>query len=110
MSSPFVTLTPDDPDYRQYLLGHFSNSLRALPVESFSQHSRRERVTFRLVPVEEIQKPAWWKIYFKACRPELLGLTLGPFVVTAMWVHKVLNLPMVSPFAFAAALLGLFFL
>lgn len=110
MSSPFVTLTPDDPDFRQYLLGNFSNELRALPVESFRQHSSRERVTFRLVPIQEIQKPTWWKIYFKACRPELLGLTLGPFFVTLLLLHKGMGLSFENPFALIAAAFGLFFL
>jgi 1,4-dihydroxy-2-naphthoate octaprenyltransferase len=110
MSSPFVTVTPNDPSYRQYLLGDFSKTLRAIPVESFSQHSRRERVTFRLVPIADIKKPNWIKIYFKACRPELLGLTLGPFFVAAMSVLRLFHLPLLSAPVFVSAALGLFFL
>lgn len=110
MSSPFVTLTPDDSDFRRYLLGGFSKTVRALPVESFRQHSSRERVTFRLVPIEEIRKPAWWKIYFKACRPELLGLTLGPFFLTLLLLQKGLGLAFAHPSALIAAAFGLFFL
>jgi len=110
MSSPFVTLTPDDPDFRPYLLGNFSDDLRALPVDSFSQNSSRERVTFRLVPIQEIKKPTWWKIYFKACRPELLGLTLGPFFATVLLLQKGLRASIQHPVALIAAVLGLFFL
>lgn len=110
MSSPFVTLTPDDPDFQNYLLGGFSEELRALPVESFRQHSTRERVTFRLVPIREIKKPAWWKIYFKACRPELLGLTLGPFFVTLLLLLKGMQSSVSHPLAVIASGFGLFFL
>jgi 1,4-dihydroxy-2-naphthoate octaprenyltransferase len=104
----FITVTPEDPDYRQYLLGSFSKTLRALPVESFRQHSRRERVTFRIVSVQDIEKPHWLKIYWRACRPELLGLTLGPFFVTGSLMA---NLNHQSPlFSWWVAALGLFFL
>jgi 1,4-dihydroxy-2-naphthoate polyprenyltransferase len=106
----FVTLTHDDPELRKYLLGNFSKKIRALPVESFSQHSSRERVTFRLIEVGHLKKPSWWKIYFKACRPELLGLTLGPFLITVMWMQRELRLPIEQPYALLAAFLGLFFL
>jgi 1,4-dihydroxy-2-naphthoate polyprenyltransferase len=110
MSSPYVTITHDDPDFKSYLLGSFSKELRALPLESFSQHSQRERVTFQLVPVHEIRKPAWWKIYFKACRPELLGLTLAPFLLTILWQWKQADTSIAFPISFSGALLGLFFL
>lgn len=104
----YVTLTHDDPELQRYLLGSFSRHLRALPVESFLQHSNRARYTFRVVPIEEINKPYWWKVYFKACRPELLGLTLGPFLVTGLWTAK--HLSGVTPlWTFVSAAFGLFF-
>ena len=106
----YVTLAHDDPEFRKYLLGSFSNAKRALPVESFSQHSRRERVTFRIVPLAELKKPSWWKIYFRACRPELLGLTLAPFLVTIMWMSRALKASIEKPADIVTALLGLFFL
>jgi 1,4-dihydroxy-2-naphthoate octaprenyltransferase len=108
MSTPFVTVTPEDPDYEPYLLGSFSKTLRALPVESFRQHSNRERITFRLVPVAEISKPHWLIIYFRACRPELLGLTLGPFFATGLYMMKLQH--QAPPNSWMLAALGLFFL
>lgn len=106
----FVTLTHDDPEFRKYLLGSFSSTLRALPVESFNQHSNRERVTFRIIEVAELNRPPWWKIYFKACRPELLGLTLAPFLIAAIWMMRLTESMIVNPLSFAAAVCGLFFL
>lgn len=105
----YITLTADDPEFLSYLMGSFSPRFRALPVESFSQHSGRARVTFRVVPVVEIKRPAWWKIYFRGCRPELLGLTIGPLLVTVLWMlmsgHAI-----VDPVAIVGAAFGLFFL
>src|SRR5216683_2002056 len=91
----FITLTKNDPDFDSYLLGTFSQTERALPVETYHPQTARERVTFRLVPVEKVGAPSWWKIYFWSCRPELLGLTMGPamaaflnqFEKTAEWTR-----------------------
>jgi 1,4-dihydroxy-2-naphthoate octaprenyltransferase len=110
MSSPFVTLTHDDPEFRSYLLGSFSKELRALPVESFSQHSCRERITFRLVNISELKKPSWWNIYFKACRPELLGLTLGPFALTVAFLWRQTGTAPIYPVSVLLSACGLFFL
>lgn len=87
MSSEYITLTSEDPEFQSYLLGTFSKTERAIPVETFHAQTQRERVTFRIVPVEKVGAPPWWVIYFRACRPELWGLTLGPAV--AAWLsHK----------------------
>lgn len=85
MTSEFVTLTHDDPEFQNYILGTFSKELRALPVETYQSRHQRERVTFRLVPVEKLKTPSWWKVYFRSLRPELLSLTLGPAL--AGWIH-----------------------
>lgn len=79
----YITLTSEDPEFQSYLLGTFSNTHRALPVETYSGGSS-ERVTFQIMPLEKIKQPAWWKIYFRSCRPELLPLTLAPAV--AAWL------------------------
>jgi 1,4-dihydroxy-2-naphthoate octaprenyltransferase len=79
----YITLTRNDPEFESYLLGTFATDRRAIPVETFEGHI--ERVTFRLVPIEKLAVPAWWRIYLKSCRPELVSLTLGPAV--AAWLN-----------------------
>lgn len=104
----YVTLTKGDPEFESYLLGTFSSTHRALPVETYNTHQISERVTFKLVPIEQIKTPPWWRIYFLSCRPELALLMLGPAA------GALLNLPERAKDwnmgASVAALLGIFFL
>lgn len=104
----FITLTKDDPEFESYLLGTFSRTHRALPVETYNATTARERVTFRVVPVEKVAAPAWWKSYFWSARPELFGLTLGPAV--AAWLNHSHSLNAWTKLPSWFALLGLFFL
>lgn len=73
----YKTLLKNDPQYKSYLLGSFSNEQVALPMESFGVGSERERTTFLILPDSKLTRPAWIQVYLKAIRPELLGLTLG---------------------------------
>lgn len=108
MSAEFITLTRDDPDFERYLLGTFSRTERALPVETFRSRSTRERVTFRIVPVEKLSRPPWWVAYLWSCRPDLWGLTLGPAV--AVWLGHRESLPEWNRWPSWLALVGVFFL
>lgn len=81
MDTGFVTLTRQDPDFTAYLHGPVGPHLRAIPVETFNPYSRKERVTFRVVDLRSFPRPRWWRVYWKAGRPELLGLSLGPAAV-----------------------------
>lgn len=104
----FITLTKDDPDFDSYLLGTFSKTHRALPVETFHPQTPRERVTFRLVPMEKVIAPNWLVVYFWSCRPELLGLTMGPSMAAWLNQHEKIGTWAMWPSWFA--LLGVFFL
>lgn len=108
MSTEFITLTKDDPDFDAYLRGTFSKTHRALPVETYHVATARERVTFRVLPVEKVAAPAWWKVYFWSARPELFGLTLGPAM--AAWLLHVHALHEWTKWPSWFALIGLFFL
>lgn len=104
----YITLTKGDPDFDSYLLGTFSKSLRALPVETFHPQTPRERVTFKLVAREKIEAPPWWIVYLRSSRPELLGLTLGPAV--AAWLSHHGEIAEWARWPSWFALLGVFFL
>lgn len=108
MSSEFITLTKNDPEFESYLLGTFSPSHRALPVETYHAATSRERVTFRVLPIEKVQAPSWWKVYFWSSRPELFGLTLGPAM--AAWLMHVNDLSQWTKWPSWFALFGLYFL
>lgn len=104
----FITLTKEDPEFETYLRGTFSRTHRALPVETYHPETARERVTFRVVPLTKLQAPAWWKIYFWSCRPELLALTMGPSV--AAWLNQHARLEEWARWPSWFALAGIFFL
>lgn len=62
------TIKKTDPDFEKYILGTFSKTERAIPLESLNVNSDLEQITFRIVPVKEIQKPfflVWWLQLFK---------------------------------------------
>lgn len=84
MASQYVTLTKKDLEFESYLLGTFSKTEVAIPVESFGVGSLKERVTFQIQSLEEVGSPNWLYVYYKAIRPELLGLTLGHSLVAAL--------------------------
>ena len=104
----YITLSKNDPEFDSYLRGTFSATHRALPVETYHPETARERVTFRVVPLQNVQTPAWWKIYFWSSRPELLPLTLGPAVAAWLNGHARLQEWALWPSWFALA--GIFFL
>lgn len=108
MSSEYITLTRDDPDFEKYLLGTFSRTERALPVETYHAQTYRERVTFRIVPRDQLETPSWPIVYFWSCRPELWVLTLGPAV--AGWLAHRHDLGSWERWPSWFALIGVFFL
>ncbi len=104
----FITLTKNDPDFQSYLLGTFAADARALPVETYHAETARERVTFRVVPVENLEIPAWWKSYLLSTRPELWALTLGPSI--AAWLTHFDTYGDWARWPSWLALVGIFFL
>lgn len=85
MASDFLTLEKSDPQFSQYIDGRFSQNTRALPEKSFGTGTQ-ERITFRLVPIGEIEKPNKLKIIGLALRPNFLTLTLAPVLVATLYL------------------------
>lgn len=82
ISSRYITLTHKDPEFESYLLGTFSQSQRAIPIESFGVNTPRERVTFKVVDKSELEAPHPLVILVQSWRPSLLTFTLSPALVT----------------------------
>lgn len=104
----YITLTKGDPEFEAYLLGTFARDRRALPVETFEGHQSGERVTFRIVPLDQLNVPPWWRVYLKSCRPELTSLTLGPSI--AAWLNHYALMVEWTRWPSWFALMGIFFL
>ena len=108
MSGEFITLTRNDPEFSSHLLGTFSKTRRALPVETYNADTSRERVTFQIVNVDEIASPSWARVYLKSCRPELALLALGPALCA--WLAHDGPMEPWTRWPSWLALLGIFFL
>lgn len=77
----WFTLSKQDGQYLSYLQGTFSNQVRAIPQRPMDGRVNTNFMTFRLVAVEMIKRPALWKIWWRALRPSLLTLSLSPCLV-----------------------------
>lgn len=86
LSRQFLSVEKSDPNFGRYITGRFSSTQRALPEASFGMGAMGERVTFRLVSVDEIRKPSKLKIILLALRPSYLTLTLGPVAVACSYL------------------------
>lgn len=56
-SSSLRTLDKSSAEFESYLWGAFSNTQRALPVQTLNANSKSESVTFRIVEASQIQRP-----------------------------------------------------
>lgn len=74
-----------------HLMGTFSNEERALPVDLLFHDTDEERITFRIVQIDEINSPGKVMTFLTGVRPILLLLTIGPaatsifFAMTSGW-------------------------
>lgn len=68
-----LTLSRAHPKFEEYLLGTFSESQRALPVQSLNVNTPKEQVTFKIVQASELSLPAAWYIWLVALRPFHFG-------------------------------------
>lgn len=63
------TLSKNDPQFFEYLMGTFSKEKRALPIQSLNVLSESEAITFQILPIQEIQTPSFllkWAQILKA--------------------------------------------
>jgi 1,4-dihydroxy-2-naphthoate octaprenyltransferase len=79
--SRLVTLTKSSPEFESYLLGTFSTTERALPVQTLNVNSAAETVTFRVVPVSAVHKPAWPLMLLRTIKTRSLLMVLFPLLL-----------------------------
>lgn len=76
--SQLITLTKNSPEFESYLLGTFSDSKRALPVQTLNVNSASETVTFKIVDVKDLQRPSWLIVALKSLKVRSFLLLLVP--------------------------------
>lgn len=73
-----LTLDRKHPDFEKYIWGDFSQSERALPVQSLNVNSDREQVTFEIRKIQDIQRPSLWEVAVTIFKVKYLVLVLFP--------------------------------
>lgn len=73
-----VTLSKNSPEFESYLLGTFSTTHRALPQQTLNVNSTAETVTFRIVPLEKIERPSLLSVILQTFKVRSFLLILLP--------------------------------
>ncbi|HWU44056.1 MAG TPA: hypothetical protein VN132_11480, partial [Bdellovibrio sp.] len=76
--SQLLTLSKSSPEFESYLLGTFARDQRALPVQSLNVNSASETVTFKIVSLQEVQRPSWIVVALKSLKVRSFLLLLVP--------------------------------
>lgn len=82
--SQLITLRRSDPDFQKYLLGTFSKSERAIPVQSLNVNSNQEIVTFRIEDIKNISFPSAFSLVAQI-------LKLKSFILVALPLFLILS-------------------
>ena len=106
--SQFITLDKKTPELNRYLRGTFSKKDRALPVKSLNVNTEQESVTFQIIPLSEINRPSYFKIWMKALRPRSFLIVLFPMFLVA--TKNIVDNNVVDPVTLLLATFGVLFL
>lgn len=106
--SELITLSKGSPQFETYLLGTFSQDLRAIPVQTLNVNSASETVTFRIVPVASLRRPSVLAVFLQTFKVKSFLLILMPLflVLTKNIVDKDTLDPMLTILATFGVLLA----
>lgn len=74
----YKTLSKTEPDFKKYLLGSFSNTEVAIPVQSLNVDTESETITFEIVPKNQIQRPSVFKFVERLFKLKSFHMILVP--------------------------------
>lgn len=106
--SRFVTLKKTDAGFASHIWGTFSNTERALPLESLNTGTVQESVTFEIKTLQEIKQPSHLKIFSLLIKWNYFFLLLIPLFYVA--VKNYLFHRIFDPVSFGLAALSSLFL
>lgn len=104
-SGELRTLEKSSTDFNSYLLGTFSQSERALPIQSLNVNSQSETVTFKVVPKNQIRRPAAFIFLAQTFKAKNFLLVLLPlFLIT---IKNLVDNTLMDPLSAAISVLGI---
>ncbi|MFP5520511.1 MAG: prenyltransferase [Bdellovibrionia bacterium] len=77
----YITLSKQDPLFQSYLLGTFSQSEVALPVQNLNVGTESEKITFEIKPKSEIKRPNNLLFYTQLFRVHNFIMVLFPLLL-----------------------------
>ncbi|WP_373998859.1 prenyltransferase [Bdellovibrio bacteriovorus] len=106
--SELITLSKNSPEFESYLLGTFSKTQRALPVQTLNVNSASETVTFRVLPIESIKKPSSLTVLLQTFKARSFLLILAPLflVLTKNIAYRTVVDPLTTAIATVGVLLA----
>lgn len=99
-----ITLSKKDPRFLSYIDGTFSKIQRALPLESLNVNTDSEQVTFRLIPVIEIEKSFWGFHWLQILK--VRNFVFICFPVFLILIKNAVNDEIADPFTAVLSALG----
>ena len=78
------TISKSDPQFESYLLGTFSTTHKALPVQTMNVSSEQESITFQIVSNEEIRLPDFLSYWAQVLRLRNFVLIAFPIYIIIM--------------------------
>ncbi len=100
----FITVRKEHPDYIKLMNGTYSSKFRSIPLEAFNPNPNAEFAftTFELIPVVNIIKESYIRLFYEIVKPQYFLILLGPvlfclisiakFQIVLNWVDVVLLL------------------
>jgi 1,4-dihydroxy-2-naphthoate polyprenyltransferase len=99
MNSPnprLITLKKTNVDFNRYLMGTFSETEVAIPIQSLNLGTQNETVTFEIVPLDQIQRPNYFLYWLHLIKLKSFLFFLLPLfaVLTKNYVDDSLRDPL----------------
>ncbi|MDZ4660962.1 MAG: prenyltransferase [Pseudomonadota bacterium] len=90
-----ISLDRADNRFLSHLEGTFSTSHRAIPTKSLNVNSKKEYVTFKIVPVQNVKRPRTILLWWETLRLSSICLSLGP-VLSALVLLNVTGVAVIE--------------
>ena len=108
----YITVSKEDVQFKGYLDGTFSDTLRAIPVRSLNVNTDPLYTTFQLINIRFIEPPHLYVVLLKALRWDWLFLTLMPVLFICVnakfvginYLHLILMMCSIACFHFCVFL------
>lgn len=105
-SNNLRTLSRTDADFSSYLLGTFSETERAIPLQTLNANSQSEQVTFQIVSIKDISQPSFFKKWIEVFK--FRSFLLVGFPIFAILTKNLIDDVEMDPIVTLSSVFGCF--